>query len=82
MIACEARTEERRAAIMKCVQRTSGNSVQGRNFERIGAEIKRMWVQQDLCVDIDLCEDTQRLLSAVVSLNSVLSFLYIVDLLK
>lgn len=65
MIACEARTDERRASILKCIERTE--SAQNRDLSRIKGEVKAMWTQQDLYADLELLGKYDSMLSAVIS---------------
>lgn len=53
ILACEARTDERRAAILNLIDRTQ-ESTQIRAIIRLRHTVQSIWVQQDLHADTDL----------------------------
>jgi len=66
IVACEARTDERRAAILSLIGRAE-ISVQARNMAWLKDVIRSIWVQYDLYADSDLLVDYLAMISAVVS---------------
>ena len=74
ILACEARTDERRAAIISLIDRTE-RSARARSLEELRAVIQSIWVQQDLHADSDLLVNYLGVISAVISSsNTVPSF--------
>lgn len=71
ILACEARTEEQRAAILDLIHHMEQPSNAGR-IELLRHEIQAVWVQLDLYQDVDLLEDYLGLMSAVVSSSRTL----------
>jgi Fungal specific transcription factor domain len=74
ILACEARTDERRAAIIGLINRTE-RSVRTRSLKGLRAVIQSIWVQQDLHADSDLLVNYLGIISTVISSsNTLLSF--------
>lgn len=73
IVACEAHTDERRAAIMELIGRTEREAFV-RNFGKLRAMIRSIWVQQDLHADGDLLVNYLGIISTVISSNTTLPF--------
>ncbi|UKZ68652.1 uncharacterized protein TrAtP1_009676 [Trichoderma atroviride] len=73
IMACEAYTDERRAAIIDLIDRTERDSFV-RNFGKLRDMIQSVWVQQDLHADGDLLVNYLGIISTVISSNTTLPF--------
>jgi hypothetical protein len=74
IVACEAQTEERRAAIISLIDRTSRDS-RVRNRDWLRNMVHSIWVHQDLHSDEDLLVDYTGAMDAIISSSdSVPSF--------
>lgn len=73
IVACEAHTDERRAAIIDLIDRTERGGM-NRNFKKARAMIHSIWVQQDLYADSDLLVNYLGIISTVISSNTTLPF--------
>lgn len=74
IVACEARTDERRAAILRLID-ANENSGLIRSMEGLKAVIESIWVQQDLHADSELLPSYLGIMSAVISSSEfILSF--------
>ncbi|KAL7917391.1 fungal-specific transcription factor domain-containing protein [Trichoderma austrokoningii] len=73
IVACEARSDERRAAIMDLIDRTERESFV-RNFGKLRDTIQSIWVQQDLHADGDLLVNYLGIISTVISSSTTLPF--------
>ncbi|KAI1873906.1 uncharacterized protein JN550_003175 [Neoarthrinium moseri] len=71
ILACEARTDEQRVAILDLLDRTERNDHM-RSMKGFRAEIQSFWVQQDLNADSDLVLNYVGVMKAVVSSNKAL----------
>ncbi|KAF2972199.1 hypothetical protein GQX73_g1501 [Xylaria multiplex] len=71
IIACEARTEEQRAAILNLIDRTE-NSGYVRPMRTFRAQAQSFWLQRDLHADSDLIPNYLHLMRAAISSNSSL----------
>ncbi|KAK2049703.1 hypothetical protein LZ31DRAFT_456951 [Colletotrichum somersetense] len=66
VLSCEARTDERRAAIIGLIDRTE-RSARTRSMKGLKDLIQSIWVQQDLHADSDLLVNYHGIISNVVS---------------
>ncbi|KAK1572978.1 fungal-specific transcription factor domain-containing protein [Colletotrichum navitas] len=66
ILSCEARTDERRAAIIGLIDRTE-RSARTRSLKGLRDLIQSIWVQQDLHADSDLLVNYHGIISTVVS---------------
>lgn len=73
IMACEAYTDERRAAIIDLIDRTERDSFV-RNFGQLRNTVQSVWVQQDLHADGDLLVNYLGIISTVISSNNTLPF--------
>lgn len=74
ILACEARTDERRTTILNIINRTERSSGI-RSLEAVRHTIQSIWVQQDLHADGDLLVNYLGMMSAVIrSSNAPFSF--------
>jgi hypothetical protein len=74
ILACEARKDEQRTAVLSLIERT-GKNARIRSMQGLRNTIHAIWVQQDLYSDSDLLENYVGIMSAVVSsANAVPSF--------
>ncbi|KAL9477680.1 hypothetical protein ACSS6W_007521 [Trichoderma asperelloides] len=73
VVACEAHTDERRAAIIDLIDRTERGGLI-RNFRKLRAVIQSIWVQQDLHADGDLLMNYLGIISTVISSSVTLPF--------
>ncbi|KAH8683782.1 fungal-specific transcription factor domain-containing protein [Ilyonectria robusta] len=71
ILACEARTDQQRALILELIDRTE-KKVQVRSMKGLQAEIKSVWVQQDLYADGELLVNYFGLMNTVISSNRTL----------
>ncbi|GAP90992.1 putative zinc-finger transcription factor [Rosellinia necatrix] len=71
IIACEARTDARRAAILRLIERTEARGYV-RSMRAFRAQVRAFWVQRDLHADGDLVPDYLGLMGAVVSSDRAL----------
>ncbi|CAG9940344.1 unnamed protein product [Clonostachys rosea f. rosea IK726] len=71
IVACEARTDEQRAAVLDLIARTERNSFM-RSMKMLKAGIEAIWVQRDLHADEDLLMNYMDLMNVVISSNSTL----------
>jgi hypothetical protein len=69
IVACEARTDERRAAVLSLIARAQAD-VKARNIGWLRHVIQSVWVQQDLHADSDLLVDYLGVISAAISGSS------------
>lgn len=77
IVTCEARTDERRSAILNLLDRTQRNA-RIRGVEGLRHTIQSIWVQQDLHADSDLLVNYLGMMSAVISSsNAPSSFVYL-----
>lgn len=76
ILACEARRDEDRAAVLSMLDRTGRNSPRGeRSIGFVRGAIQGVWCQQDLHADGELVMDYVGVVSAVVSAsNAIPSF--------
>ncbi|KAK8048230.1 hypothetical protein PG994_009960 [Apiospora phragmitis] len=76
ILACEARLDEDRAAVLGLIERTCRNSPRGaRSVGFVKMAVQSVWVQQDLHADGELVMDYVGVVSAVISAsNSIPSF--------
>jgi hypothetical protein len=74
ILACEARTDERRTAIIDLIDRTERDG-SARNFQKMRDMIQSIWVQQDLHADGDLLANYLGIISTVISSSTKLPFL-------
>lgn len=70
ILACEARTDEERTAILDLIERTEKGSP-ARDMRRFRAGIQSFWVQRDLHADSDLIMSYMDLMKVVVSSDHV-----------
>lgn len=74
ILACEARKDEQRFAIINLIERTQRDS-RIRSIQGVKDTIQSIWVQQDLHKDDDVLVDYLEMMSLVISAsNSVPSF--------
>lgn len=73
IVACEAHTDERRAAIIDLIDRTERGGLI-RNFKMLRAMIQSIWVQQDLHADSELLVNYLGVISTVISSSTTLPF--------
>lgn len=66
ILACEARTDEQRRAIMHVIDSTERHAVM-RSMGGLRAAIRMTWVQQDLYADGELIVDYLRVINGVIS---------------
>lgn len=66
ILACEARTDERRACILGLMERNE-RADRGRSINGLREGIQAIWIQQDLHADSDLLVNYFELLSNVIS---------------
>ncbi|EFQ36230.1 hypothetical protein CGRA01v4_04668 [Colletotrichum graminicola] len=66
ILACEARTDERRAAVIGLIDRTE-RSARTRSLKGLRNLVQSIWVQQDLHADRDLLVNYHGIISTVVS---------------
>ena len=66
ILACEARTDERRAAMLRCIDGSSKNKAR-RGLPWLRKRLQNIWVQQDLHADSDILESYSDLLNTVSS---------------
>lgn len=66
ILACEARRDEQRVAIINLIERTQRDA-HIRSIQVVKNAIQSIWVQQDLNTDSDLLENYVGILSAVIS---------------
>ncbi|KAK7209932.1 hypothetical protein V2G26_017110 [Clonostachys chloroleuca] len=71
IVACEARTDEQRAAVLDLIARTERNSFM-RSMKMLKAGIEAIWVQRDLHADEDLLMNYMDLMNVVISSNTTL----------
>jgi hypothetical protein len=71
VVACEARTDERRVAILGLIDSTA-NSGLVRSMEGLRAVIESIWVQQDLHADNELLPDYLGIMSSAISSSDVI----------
>ncbi|KAH8658074.1 fungal-specific transcription factor domain-containing protein [Xylariales sp. PMI_506] len=71
ILACEARTDERRATVLELIDRTDRDKRVG-SIRVIRTGIQSIWVQQDLHADEDLLVNYLGLLRAVISSSTSL----------
>ncbi|KAI1750036.1 fungal-specific transcription factor domain-containing protein [Xylaria castorea] len=71
IIACEARTDEQRIAILNLIDRTNKKGY-GRSMETFRAQVQSFWIQQDLYADSDLNLNYLRLMKSIISSNRTL----------
>jgi hypothetical protein len=71
VLACEARTDERRTSILNLIDRTE-RSVQIRSIEGLRRTIQSIWVQQDLHSDSDLLLNYLGIMTRVISSSNAL----------
>ncbi|GKT43336.1 uncharacterized protein ColSpa_03517 [Colletotrichum spaethianum] len=71
ILSCEARTDERRAAIINLINRTE-RSARTRSLKGLRDLIQSIWVQQDLHADSDLLVNYHGIISTVVSSSTTL----------
>ncbi|KZL65479.1 zinc-finger transcription factor [Colletotrichum tofieldiae] len=71
ILSCEARTDERRAAILDLISRTE-RSARTRSLKGLRDMIQSIWVQQDLHADSDLLMDYHGIISTVISSSTAL----------
>lgn len=72
ILACEARTDQRREAIIGLIDRTE-RSIRARSLEGLRAAIHSVWVQQDLHADNDLLENYLGIMSSVIGSSNALT---------
>lgn len=71
ILACEARTDERRVAILDLFERNQ-RAARGRSMEGLKHAIQAIWVQQDLHADDDLLPNYLGILSAAINTSNTL----------
>ncbi|KAI0189797.1 fungal-specific transcription factor domain-containing protein [Xylaria flabelliformis] len=71
IIACEARTDEQRIAILNLIDRTDQKGY-GRSMETFRAQVQSFWIQQDLYADSDLNMNYLGLMKSVISSDRTL----------
>ncbi|KAI0406920.1 fungal-specific transcription factor domain-containing protein [Xylaria palmicola] len=71
IIACEARTDDQRAAILNLIDRTERKGYV-RSMAAFGAQVRSFWVQRDLYADGDLVLDYLAVMKDVISANHAL----------
>ncbi|KAI0543413.1 fungal-specific transcription factor domain-containing protein [Xylaria curta] len=71
IIACEARTDEQRIAILNLIDRTDKKGY-GRSMETFRAQVQSFWIQQDLYADSDLNMNYLGLMKSVISSDRTL----------
>ncbi|KAK8872548.1 fungal-specific transcription factor domain-containing protein [Apiospora arundinis] len=76
ILACEARRDEDRAAVLSLIERTGRNSPRGvRSVGWVRGAVQSVWVQQDLHAEGEVVVDYVGLVSTVISAsNSIPSF--------
>lgn len=70
-MACEARAEDQRAAILNLIARTEGKGYV-RSMAAFRAQVCAFWTQRDLCEEAELVPDYLGLMRAVVSSDRAL----------
>ncbi|KAI0490185.1 fungal-specific transcription factor domain-containing protein [Xylaria cf. heliscus] len=71
IIACEARTDEQRIAILTLIERTDKKGYV-RSMRTFRAQVQSFWIQQDLHADSELIPNYLGLMKSVISSNSAL----------
>lgn len=71
ILACEARTDERRTSILNLIDRTE-RSTKIRSIEGLRRTIQSIWVQQDLHADSDLLLNYLGIMTRVISSSNAL----------
>ncbi|RYC65036.1 hypothetical protein CHU98_g1145 [Xylaria longipes] len=71
IIACEARTDEQRAAILNLIDRTDKKGFV-RSMRTFRAQVQSFWIQHDLHADSDLLPNYLGLMKSVISSNRAL----------
>lgn len=71
IVACEARKDEQRAAILELIEKNQRRSHK-RSMTGLRAEIQSIWVQQDLHEDGEQVMNYLRVMNAVISSNLTL----------
>lgn len=71
IVACEARAEDQRAAILNLIARTEGKGYV-RSMAAFRAQVCAFWTQRDLCEEAELVPDYLGLMRAVVSSDRAL----------
>ena len=66
ILACEARTDERRVAVLEMLERVDADSAI-RSVEQLREVIRALWAQQDLYADVEVLVRYTRLLDTAVS---------------
>lgn len=69
ILACEARTDERRLAVLAMLERVNDDKAI-RSIDQLKGVIRALWAQQDLSSDVDLLADYTGLLDTAVSSSS------------
>jgi hypothetical protein len=69
ILACEARNDERRLAVLEMLERVNSDSAI-RSIDQLKDVIRALWAQQDLNSDMDLLANYTSLLNTAVSSSS------------
>ncbi|KAI0206245.1 fungal-specific transcription factor domain-containing protein [Astrocystis sublimbata] len=71
ILACEARTDEQRAAILNLIDRTGRKSAT-RSMQSFRAQVQSFWIQSDLYADGDLVSNYLEMMKTVISSDRAL----------